>query len=427
MSEQVLDLRRSMNIVRRHKIIVSIAVLLGLLLGAAFTVVRPPMLSSRALVVLPPSASRFTGTQVVIADSDPVLAKAAGRVGSPISLMDLRARVQVASLTSSIIAVSGTGRTAAEAERIANAVADSYVAYVSSQKIPGGQVQARVLERAVGATGTSLAIRLFVTGGLGALAGLLIGAIIAVAIGRGDRRLWQRDEIAGSIGVSVLAAIAVGHPSSASGWVKLIGEYDPKAVDAWRLRQALQYLRQEVALPDGRGSASSLTVLSLSTDRKALALGPQLAVFAASLGIRTALVIGPPQDTNATATLRTACGGPQVPGRQNLHVTVGDQAGRLPAAELAIVVDVIDGRHPQLRDAIPTAATVLGVSAGTATAEQLARAAACAAADGRHVIGILVADPDAADHTTGRLPQLARPALRATSTHRSIKATETRR
>ena len=41
-----------------------------------------------------------------------------------------------------------------------------------------------------------------------------------------------------------------------------------------------------------------------------------------------------------------------------------------------------------------TTATVLGVSAGAATAEQLARVAVVAAADGREITGILVADPD---------------------------------
>ena len=40
----------------------------------------------------------------------------------------------------------------------------------------------------------------------------------------------------------------------------------------------------------------SLAVLSLSSDPGPLALGPQLAVFAASLGIPTTLVIGPQQD-----------------------------------------------------------------------------------------------------------------------------------
>jgi hypothetical protein len=53
---------------------------------------------------------------------------------------------------------------------------------------------------------------------------------------------------------------------------------------------------------------------------------------------------------------------------------------------------------------------VLGVSADAATAEQLARVAASAAADGRHIDGILVADPDSADQTTGRIQPLARPA-----------------
>ena len=364
MSEQVLDLRRSVHIIRRHKIIVGVATGLGLLLGAAFTVLHPPLLTSKALVVLPPSATRFVGTQVVIADSDPVLAEAAARVNPPVSLTAIRDRVQVASLTSGIISISAEGRTVAETENTANAVANSYVAYVGSRNTPGGRVQASVLERAVGATGASLPIRLLVTGGLGALAGLLIGAIAALAVGRGDRRLWQRDEIAGSIGVSVLASIAVGHPSSASGWTKLIEEYEPEAVDAWRLRQVLQFLRQEMALVNGNGSSSSLTVLSLAADRKALALGPQLAVFAASLGIRTALIIDSLQDTDTTATLRAACSGLHASGVQNLYVTVRDHAGRLPDAELAVVIEVVDGKQPQLADAIPTTATMLGVSAG---------------------------------------------------------------
>ena len=62
--------------------------------------------------------------------------------------------------------------------------------------------------------------------------------------------------------------------------------------------------------------------------------------------------------------------------------------------------------------ALTAAMTVLGVSAGTVTAEELARVAVSAATDGRDIAGILVADPDPADHTTGRLPELARPAQR---------------
>ena len=84
----------------------------------------------------------------------------------------------------------------------------------------------------------------------------------------------------------------------------------------------------------------------------------------------------------------------------------------LPGAALTVVVAVVDGKAPRVAETMRATATVLGVSAGVATAEQLARVAASAAADGRDIAGILVADPDPGDPTTGRLPQLARPGQR---------------
>ena len=71
-----------------------------------------------------------------------------------------------------------------------------------------------------------------------------------------------------------------------------------------------------------------------------------------------------------------------------------------------MVVGVVDGRNPQVPDMVHTNATLLGVSAGAATADQLARAAISVVSDGREITGILVADPDSADATTGRVPQL---------------------
>ena len=62
-----------------------------------------------------------------------------------------------------------------------------------------------------------------------------------------------------------------------------------------------------------------------------------------------------------------------------------------------------------------------------ATAEQLARVAANAAADGRQIDGILVADPDSADHTTGRAPQIARPERRIQPTRVTGMTREIRR
>ena len=59
-----------------------------------------------------------------------------------------------------------------------------------------------------------------------------------------------------------------------------------------------------------------------------------------------------------------------------------------------------------------TTATLLGVSAGGATAEQLAQVAVSAATDDRQIAGMLVADPDPADHSTGRLPDPVPPGRR---------------
>ena len=135
---------------------------------------------------------------------------------------------------------------------------------------------------------------------------------MALAISHRDRRLFERDDIANSIGIPVLASISVRHPSDAAEWTKLVEAYKPGAVDAWQLRMAMQQLGMTGHAPADRlhNSGSdlwneglgvgcfSLAVLCLSSDAGALALGPQLAVFASSLGIPTALVIGPQQDAN---------------------------------------------------------------------------------------------------------------------------------
>jgi capsular polysaccharide biosynthesis protein len=428
MSQQALDLRRSMKIIRRHRRVVGIAALLGLLAGGALAVLYPPRLTAQALVVLPQSASRTIGTQVVIAGSNPVLAKALPAIQPPMSMTTLRSRIQVKSLTSNIISISGQGTTAAEAEATTNTVARSYIDYLGSANALGGRLQARLLETATNAMGRSPAIRVAIAGVLGALAGALIGGIVALAIGRGERRLRERDEIADAIGVPVLASVPVRHPSDAAAWAQLLEEYQPGAVNAWSLRKALQYL----GLSDVEGgNATSVVLLSLSSDPGALALGPQLAVYAASRGIPTAFVMGPQQNANVTATLRAACAVPP-PAKARwsgrLWVSVSDHGSdnRPSNALLTIVVAVVDPQAPRVADKMRTTTTLLGVSAGAASAEQLARVAASAADDGRHIAGILVADPDPADHTTGRFPQLARSAQRRSPARLTGTTTETR-
>ena len=409
MNREPLDLRKSLQILRRRLITVGIAAVLGAVAGAAYTVLSPPMHAGTALVVLPSTASN-AGAQVLIAESNPVLEGALPGIKPAMSLLALNNGIQVTAVTTNLLSITAQAGTATQAEEMANALADSYVAYANSPQAPNGQAPAKVIQYATNATETRLLVRLLTTAFLGALLGALIGAIVALATGRYDRRLRERDLMADAIGVPVLASISVRHPTGTARWNRLLDDYEPSAADAFRLRNALNELGLAEIMSADSGAGSSLSVLSFSFDEPALALGPQLAAFTASLGIRTALVIGPQPDTKAAAALRAATSpSSRRSGQLQVISTDSDNLDQPPDAALTVVVAVVDGRTPQLADLMRTDAMVLGVSAGAATAEQLARIAASAAADDRRVAGILVADPDPADPTTGRLPQLARP------------------
>lgn len=427
MSGQNLDLRTSARIVRRHRFVVGAIAALGLLAGIGYNLYYPPMLTATTLVVVPYAVGfatgnpAYTATQVVIAHSNPVLAGALPDAGTTMSLATLRERVQVTGLTSNVISISAQGRTAGQATATANAVADSYLSYLDSAGSPVGRVRARILGRATAATGTPPYIRPLKTAGAGLVAGVLVGAILAFAVGRRDRRLRERDQIAGSIGVPVLAAVAAEHPRGATGWVKLLEHYRPGAVDAWQLRRVLDEIAVTGSLSSaGRGGADgpagayrhSLAVLSLSCDRRALALGPQLAAFAASQGVPAALVVSPQQHADVAAALQVACA-TAPPMRSGKLVVAGTGHGSVSQPDpvaLTVVVGVVDGEKPRVADTLQATTTVLAVSAGAVTADQLARVATSAAIAGRDIGWILVADPDAADRTTGRMPQLGRPA-----------------
>jgi hypothetical protein len=193
----------------------------------------------------------------------------------------------------------------------------------------------------------------------------------------------------------------------------------------------------------------SLTVIALSGDQRAVAVGPQLAVFAASLGITTRFVVATRHDS--VASLCAACatdrglrsrGGlvldagteAAVPGQDasprptgdsltrplngrgaresRLHEAPGDYSAGYPPrgmtdaahyeADLTIVFAIADRKELSLLDVPPTAATMLAISPGVGTREELARLAVAVDDAGRRIDGVVVADPDPADRTTGR-------------------------
>jgi capsular polysaccharide biosynthesis protein len=423
MAEQALDLAKAVRIVRRSRLLIGGVAAVGLLGGAAFAVVSPPKFASTAQVVLPTAVASaesaaagaaggtgsddYMATQVVVAGSDPVLSLALSQAKTAPSLQALRNEIRVSSPSIGIVTITATGRSASQAEKSANAVANSYIDYVSSAGSPVGRVSAHVINSATNATGTKPVKRIAFDALLGGVCCLILGIILALLIGRGSRRLRTRDEIANSVGLPVIASLPTSHPSDAADWTQLLDEYQPAPIFAWQLRSALRelgVLKSNVSNHANSGSSSSLTVLSLSSDYRACALGPQLAVFAASLAIPTTLVIGPQGDAPAMATLRTACAvPPSASSKRPRYLHVVDSADRVrPDTALTVVVAVIDEENWKFPAAMRTTMTVLGVSAGVPTADQLARVAVAAAAGGRDVVGIIVADPEPTDRTTGR-------------------------
>jgi capsular polysaccharide biosynthesis protein len=194
MSQQGVDLRRSVQILWRHKILVGVVVLLGILAGAGYAKLYPPKLTSTALVVLPQNQSAqaaaatggidsYTATQEVIATSTPVLTGALPDVRPRVSLAELRREIQIGSLTSYVISINAQGSVAADAEATANAVARSYIRYIGSKDSPvGPPVPAKLLQPASSAVGLAPLEALIIDGAIGAISGALIGAILALAI-----------------------------------------------------------------------------------------------------------------------------------------------------------------------------------------------------------------------------------------------------
>lgn len=415
MTQQQPNLRRTQRIVQRYKGIVGGFLILGAVAGAAYAYLNPPLKSSSTIVILPTPKPNIA-TDQLIAESEPVLAKALPSIGGGTTLQQLRSQITVTSPTANALTITATDKTASAAEADANAVATAYLAFIGSSSSPVGVVSGRVFEPATTATSGSAITTYVIYGPIGLVVGGIVGFVVALRRDRGDRRLRTRDELASSIGVPVLAAVDAEDPGSGHAWLKLLADYEPDPVQAWTLRTMLARLRATGA-GSGSGadgdSRAKVAVVSLTTDPAALAIGPQLAVFASSLGIRTVLVVLAQSPGESVAALRAASAAwrPTSPKQaDSLRVVAATDADldSLPEAPLTVVVTTVDDSAPLVSVAVRRHATVLAVSPRTVTALQLARAAASAADAGASVAGIVVANPDPDDTTTGMAPAVSR-------------------
>ena len=178
----------------------------------------------------------------------------------------------------------------------------------------GAQEQATIAQPATPALGPSISTGMVTWIGLGAGLGILLVATLLVAKARRDPRLRFRDDLADAVGASVLADVRSRPQRSVAAWWALLETYQASAVDGWAFRQILRSL-SPVPAPGsgGRGRRHgsridhprSVAVICVSGDAHALAVGPQIATFTASLGITTRLLVGTGHDM--AGSLRAAC------------------------------------------------------------------------------------------------------------------------
>jgi hypothetical protein len=151
-----------------------------------------------------------------------------------------------------------------------------------------------------------------------------------------------------------------------------------------------------------------VVVVVPADDPGALAVAGQLASHTASLGVPT-LLTARQRHAAADALWATSAKGEET--RPGLRVDPRRSAVRAKTpADLLLELVVVDRQQPVLPDLRRADAIVLIVSSGTATEEDLARVAVAAYDSGGRFRGIIVADPDSLDQTTGRLLQAQRAA-----------------
>ena len=488
MTEEVLDLERSIQLLRRYWRVVAAFVVAGLAAAVGYEVVEPPTYQAASLVLLPspttPGPKNNGTTEARIATSAAVLVPAGREAGPGLSLTTLQRDVTASSAATSVLRITATGATPRRAEVLVNAVAGQLVQFLASTgaatnanvviglRAEESQLQAQladvdkelgaanrsaatargtattsqqdsqvaakltseqaslalqlasvksqiaqselqgiaadrgteVIQRATSATPPSVA-GLVLAVALGAIGGVLVGSVVVLAWRRRDRRLWTRDAIAEATGAPVLASLGVPKRRSPRDWTELFEAYEPRRVERWTMRRALQ------ELGPGDGPPPSVRDLAIAADPGGVAMAVHLALAGAATATRTAVYVAAAD--GSLSSLRAACSRfvTRDP-RPDLVVRTGEPPeppDRAPAADLVVTVVTL----PEARSGAPVAGhpgvtTVLAVSSGFASAEQLAGVAIAAADAGSPVTGVFVANPEAGDQTVGRFDRAAR-------------------
>ncbi len=130
-------MRSTVATLRQRARILAAAAVLGLAAGIAYVLILPPPLTSTAIVLLPTpaladSSSSDVDTQVRIALSTTVLEQAGQTVTPSLTARQVEKMIKITAPTDQLVQIDATSTDATQAQTLAQAVADSYVGYVSN-------------------------------------------------------------------------------------------------------------------------------------------------------------------------------------------------------------------------------------------------------------------------------------------------------
>ena len=414
MREQPLDLRESLAIVRRRWIAIAMVAVLGLCGGVIYAALHLPEPRAAAQILLPAQTASGaewtvanTETQAIIVTSSAVLAPVAASMSPSMTVDQLGHLVSASAEGGNVLRIEVRAPSSERAVQLASAIANQYQKYVKAHNAVGGATNPI---GSAGAVTPPSTVRFILKDALlGLVAGLLVGTTVVLVRARRDHRLRRRDEIAGAIGVPVLASMEAEQYKSVADWMRLLERFDPSAMNAWTLRRVLRNL-----VPVDFDGQLTIHVVSFAGDKAALATGPELALFAAGSGIPTRLV---PGDNLVLEPLIAACATVRHPahaeqllsfdhdnetlyGPLRRPVRWGDDPV-VTDAQLVVSVVAVEPLRPELSAIVGP--TILSVSSGFAVIDDLARVALASTKVGLGIDGIVVVNPDPTDSTTGSL------------------------
>lgn len=293
-AETAVELTDYLAVLRRRKVLILVATVLGLVAGLTYSLSRPEVYTSTSKVLLSPTragalptvVSMETEQEIVVSESVARLAAEALEAGD--DLDRIIANVEVTSPPESLVLyIAYSASTPERAQEGAQSFARAYIAY----RAPLESVTADVIAPAVLPSAPSSPNPPIETG-LGGLFGLFAGVVLAYFRDRTDERIRSLPEVEQIFGVPVLA-ILHDRPAPRRGGRRRPTQRSIMA-EAPDTREAAPFrtLGAAVARRIEQHRIQTLLIAGVSDHRISAVTAGNLSVVLAQMGRKTTLVSG---------------------------------------------------------------------------------------------------------------------------------------